>query len=107
VAGDGDLQNAWRLVRVAVERLYTLAYARATPEFEPETWRNLTAEDMWNKGVGNLVEKTAPGSGNRLKEILLSTVAGAHDVNATSETDLIDAVKFLKGLLSPLRLGAG
>lgn len=107
VAGDGDLQNAWRLVRVAVERLYTLAYARATPDFEPETWRNLTAEDMWNKGVGDLIEKTTPGLGKRLKEILLSTVAGAHDVNATSETDLVDAVKFLKGLLSPLRLGAG
>lgn len=107
VAGDGDLQNAWRLVRVAVERLYTLAYARATPGFEPETWRNLTAEDMWNKGVGDLVENAAPGAGKRLKEILLSTVAGAHDVTATSETDLMDAIKSLKGLLSPLRLGAG
>lgn len=107
IAGEGDLQNAWRLVRVAVERLYTLAYTRAIPGFEAEKWRGLTAEDMWNKGVSEVIEKAVPGSGKRLKEILTSTVAGAHDVAATSETDLRDATKFVRGLLSPLRLGDG
>jgi RecF/RecN/SMC N terminal domain len=106
-AAEGDLQNAWRLVRVTVERLYTLAFARVTPDFEPDTWRSLTADDMWNKGASQVIEKAVPGAGKRLKEILSSTVAGAHDVTATSETDLVDAVKFLRGLLSPLRLGSG
>jgi hypothetical protein len=106
-AGDGDLQNAWRLVRMAMERLYTLAFARVTPDFEPDTWRGLTADDMWNKGADQVVEKAVPGAGKRLKEILSGTVAGAHDVTATSETDLMDAIKFLRGLLTPLRLGSG
>lgn len=106
-ADDSDLQGAWRLVRLAVERLYILAYARANFEFDPETWRNLTAEDMWNRGVAELVEKAAPGGGKRMKEILVFTVAGAHDVAATSESDLVDAIKFLKSLLVPMRLGAG
>jgi hypothetical protein len=90
-----------------VERLYTLAYARVKADFEPETWRSLTADDMWNKGVGTIVEKAVPGAGKRLKEILSSTVAGAHDVTATSETDLREATDFLRTLLTPLRLGAG
>lgn len=107
LAADGDLQNAWRLIRLGIERLYTLAYLRAHADFDPETWRNLTAEDMWNRGVAELVETVAKGSGKRLKEILSSTVAGAHDVSATSETDVVDAAKFLRGLLTPLRLGAG
>lgn len=107
IAADGDLQNGWRLVRVAIERLYTLIFAKANPDFDAETWRNMTADDMWNRGVGELIEKVVPGAGKRLKEILTSTLAGAHDKAATSETDLVDAAKYLRGLLSPLRLGAG
>lgn len=107
LAGEGDFQNAWRVVRVAIERLYTLAYARATPDFEPDTWRGLTADDMWNKGAGAVIEKAAPSAGKRLKEILSSTVAGAHDVTPTSETDLTEALKYLRSLLVPLRLGDG
>jgi hypothetical protein len=106
-ASEGELQEAWRFIRLAMERLYTLAYAKANPKFDPETWRNATAEDMWKKGVKEIVEKAVPGSAVRLGEIATATAAGAHDKAATSETDVADATKYLAGLLEPLRLGAG
>lgn len=106
-ASEGDLQGAWRLIRLAIERLYTLAYAKQNDGFDPETWRKMTAEDMWERGVGELIEKAVPGSSDRLREILTATAAGAHDKPATSETDVVDATKYLASLLDPLRLGAG
>ena len=107
LAEDGDLQGGWRLVRLAIERLYTLAYARANPSFDPESWRNLAAEDMWERGIAELVAKKAPDMSKRLKEILRATVAGAHDKAATSETELLDATKNLAVLLNSPRVGAG
>ncbi len=104
---EGDLTKAWYLVRIAVERLYTLVRARNDQDFDPETWRNMTAEDMWERGVGALVTSVVPEAPGRLKEILVSTTQGAHDKTATSETDLVDAVKYVASLLTPLRLGAG
>lgn len=106
-AQDGDLQKAWRLVRLAVERMYVLAFDRGNEDFNPESWRGLTAEDMWNKGVEGTITEKAPDMAARLQEILKLTVAGAHDKAATSETDLVDAVHDLRSLLGPLRLGAG
>jgi DNA repair exonuclease SbcCD ATPase subunit len=107
MAEDGDLPAGWRLVRLATERMYTLAKAREDDKFDPESWRNLTAEDMWEKGVGDIVARRAPDAGKRLKEILRATAIGAHDKAATSETELVDATRDLAALLSPLRLGAG
>lgn len=106
-AQDGNLQGAWRLIRLAMERMYTLVKANGDESFDPQSWRNLTAEDMWNRGVADLVEESAPGHGRRLKEILVGTVAGTHDKPATSETDVVAAVRDLRSLLAPLRLGSG
>ena len=94
-------------MRLAVERMYTLTFDRAYDDFNCESWRGLTAEDMWNRGVEEIVIEKAPDMSERLREILRLTVAGAHDKAATSETDLVDAVNDLRGLLDPLRLGAG
>ena len=106
-ADEGELQEAWRFVRLALERLYVLAYMRAMPDFDPEKWAGMAAEDMWNQGAGKVIREAAPDSGPELKRILGMTVAGAHDKAATSETDLKDAVKYITALLQPLRVGAG
>lgn len=106
-ASDGDLEGAWRLVRLAVERLYVLAYFKHTPGFDPEKWANMSAEDMWNQGADKVFEKAVPGCSRELKSILTMTVAGAHDKAATSETDLQNAVRYINTLLAPLRIGAG
>jgi DNA repair exonuclease SbcCD ATPase subunit len=104
---DGDLKSAWRFVRLAIERMYTLTRKRTDETFDPETWRNASAEDMWNQGAGALIEGTVQGSGKRLKKILELAVSGAHDKAATSQTDLNDAIQYLRMLLTPLRIGNG
>ena len=107
LAEDGDLAGAWRLVRIAMERMYTLAKAREDSGFNLESWHSLSAEDMWNRGVAEIVAQRAPSTAKRLKEILDATTAGAHDKVATSETELVQATKDLAALLNPLRLGPG
>ena len=107
LASDGDLQGSWRLVRLAVERLYTLAYLRSDAEFDPAKWASMSAEDMWNQGAGAVCEQAVPGCTKELKAVLDMSAAGAHDKAATSETDVQNAVKYLRTLLSPLRVGAG
>jgi hypothetical protein len=106
-AKEGDLSNAWRFIRLAIERLYTLAYASQNPNFDPDTWKDLTGESMWNQGAGQVIEKAVPGSTRRFKEILAATVAGAHDKAAGSETDLVEAAKYIGSILAPLRLSGG
>lgn len=107
MAEEGQLQNAWRFVRIAMERLYLLTHAKANPGTPMEGWRNLTAEDMWNKGAGAVISAHEKDAGRRLKEILSLTVAGAHDKAATSETDLLNSVQYIRSLLAPLRIGSG
>jgi len=102
---DGKLEDGWRLVRLSIERLYTLVKVGADASFDPDSWRNTTAEDMWNRGVGEVIEGAVPGSGDRLKEILAFAATGAHDKTATSQTDLNDAIGYLRSLLAPLRVG--
>ena len=106
-AEDGNLADAWILVRRALERMYLLVKVKADASFRSAMWRNHTAESMWNEGVGELIGEQVPGSAKRLKEILDYTVLGAHDKTATSETDLKAAVRDLRALLNPLRLGGG
>jgi hypothetical protein len=106
-ASDGELQEAWRLVRLALERLYTLTVLRNTPEFDPEKWANMAADDMWNQGAGQIIEIAVSGSGAKLKQILDLTASGAHDKAASSETDVHAAISYINTLLAPLRVGAG
>lgn len=107
LAEDGELQRAWRMVRLAMERMFLLVKVTSNDSFKPESWCNHAAEAMWNEGVDQIIEEAAPGNSRRLKEILASTAAGAHDKPATSETDLTAAIRDLRALLDPLRLGAG
>jgi hypothetical protein len=77
------------------------------PDFTPDDWRNATAEDMWEKGAGNVITTRVPDSAARLKDILRLSAKGAHDVSAVSATDLMRAVEYIRGLLVPLRVGSG
>lgn len=104
-AEDGDLKGAWYLIRVAVERLYTLVKIRSDKEFKPESWKSTTAEDMWNQGVGGVIEATVPGSGRELKRILAETAAGAHDKAPRGLADVVSSCRYLRALLNPLRVG--
>jgi len=68
---DGNLAEAWKLVRLALERLYTVVYAKyGPPGFNPNSWRDQAAEYMWDSGAGTIIEPKAPGSGTKLKDIL-------------------------------------
>lgn len=104
---DGHFSEAWNRIRLAVERLYTVAMRAADPKFDPDSWRSLTAEAMWNAGAGEVITKAIDGSAPRLKQILDQSAKGAHDSAATSATEIITAIKYLKSCLTPLRVGAG
>ncbi|HUQ98576.1 MAG TPA: AAA family ATPase [Gemmatimonadaceae bacterium] len=106
-ADEGELDEAWVRVRLALERLYVLAYKVSHPEFDTRTWRKQTAEYMWDNGSGLAVENIVPGSGTRLRQILTMSAAGAHDSSARGVTDLKEATKFIRSLLTPLRIGDG
>lgn len=86
---EGKKAEAWRLVRLALERLYLVAYIRYGPsDFDPIRWCDQTAGYMWDSGTGQIIEQKVPCSGKRLKEILDMTASGAHDKSARGETDL-------------------
>jgi wobble nucleotide-excising tRNase len=109
-ADDGNLDEAWKSVRLAIERLYTVVYMKYGPQrFNPLSWIDQTAEYMWDdgtgKGVGVIIEQKIPGTGKRLKEILGMTVAGAHDKAPNGLTDLRNATRDLRDLLSKLQIG--
>jgi hypothetical protein len=55
--------------------------------------------------VGVIIEQKIPGTGKRLKEILGMTVAGAHDKAPNGLTDLRNATRDLRDLLSKLQIG--
>jgi hypothetical protein len=104
-ADEGNYEEAWRLIRLALERMYTLVKAASEPSFEPMSWKDQTLEYMWEDGgVGVLIEAAVPGSRNELKDICRQTAGGAHDKKATGDTDVIKACKFIRSLFTPLRL---
>jgi hypothetical protein len=107
LADEGRFQDAWKTIRLALERLYVLAHTASTPGFDPRTWRNQTAEFMWENGAGDAIQRAVPECGMRLRNILTFTAAGAHDASPRGLTDIRDATAFLKSLLTPLRLGSG
>jgi len=105
---NGELSEAWKWIRLSLERLYTLVYAKYGPDdFKPLSWLDQTAEYMWDSGAGEIIEKKVPGSGARLREILDMTVAGAHDKSPKGFTDLTNAIRDIRSLLGTLRIGAG
>ena len=102
----GKLPEAWRILRLAIERLYTVVNAKYGPsDFNPDSWVDQAAEYMWNSGAGAVIMGKVPGSEHRLKEILDMTAAGGHDKAARGETDVRESIAYLRGLLSTLRVG--
>jgi hypothetical protein len=107
---DGNLDDAWLIVRYAMERLYTVTYLKYGPlTFNPFSWTDQTAEYMWNDGNGNgagtIINQLVPGREKRLKEILKMTAAGAHDKSPNGFTDLMKAIEDLRGLMPALHIG--
>ena len=103
---NGNRAEAWRLIRLAVERLYTVVYLKYGPaNFNPDRWRRQTAEYMWDQGVGAIVDNRLTESGDRFKEILNMTAGGAHDTEPRGETDLRNSLTFLRAALKDLRVG--
>ena len=103
---DGDLSRAWYWIRIAIERLYTVAQIKHGPEnFDPRSWTDPSADYMWVNGVRKIFSQFAPGSETRLKEILGFTAGGAHDRQVQGYTDLANAIKFVKPLPNKLRVG--
>jgi AAA domain-containing protein len=107
LAEEGQLAEAWTRIRLAIERLYTVAMKAADSKFNPDSWRNAAAEDMWDKGAGAVISKGVPGSPAKLKQILAASAKGAHDASVSSVTEIMEAAKYLRTLLGPLRVGAG
>lgn len=103
---EGNLPEAWRFLRLAIERLYTVVNAKYGPsDFNPDSWVDQTAEYMWNSGAGAVIMEKVPGSQRRLKEIFDMTVAGGHDKPARGETDVRGSIDYLRELLSTLKVG--
>ncbi len=107
LADEGKLSEAWKILRLALERLYLLAYATAHRDFDTRSWRTQTAEFMWDNGAGAVLERAVPDSGRRLRDILSLTAAGAHDKPSRGLTDVMASIDFVKSLLDPLRVGDG
>ena len=44
---EGYLDEAWRYIRLAIERLYLISYVKyGKSSFKPESWQHQTAESM-------------------------------------------------------------
>ena len=105
-ANEGLFDEAWTCIRLAIERLYTITYWKHGPsKSDPASWQNLTAEDMWQKGAGQVILSMLPDSNMRFKEILDMTAAGSHDKAARGETEIRKSLKFLRQALQKLRVG--
>ncbi len=102
----GRFREAWNFIRLAIERLYTISYAKYGPaSFKPESWQHQTAEYMWNSGAGDVILTKLPDSESRLKDILDMTASGAHDRQSRGETDIRDSLTFLRHVLNELKVG--
>ena len=103
---DGNRAEAWRLIRLAVERLYTVLRIKyGSSAFNPESWQHQTAEYMWDQGVGTIVSNRLPDSADRFKEILDMTAGGAHDTEPQGETELRNSIAFLRSARNDLKVG--
>lgn len=103
---DGRFKDAWGKVRLAIERLYLVAYIAHGPKsFHPRSWADQTAEYMWGEGVSGVIRNNSPEDETRLKEILDLAASGAHDKADEGETVLRRAISDIRPLLSKLRIG--
>jgi hypothetical protein len=102
---EGHLAQAWIMVRWALERIYLLTQLKFGPaKFDPRSWQDQTAEYMWTSGVDKIIEGKIPGSGRELRDILARTASGGHDKPTEGETDLRNAVKYMRNVVGKLGL---
>lgn len=102
----GEKDSSWVNIRCAIERQFTLAYIKYGPQnFEPATWENISAQDMWKKGARDVVLEIVPDCEKRLKDILEMTADGAHVTAAYGRNEIKRSIKFLKKLNFDLRAG--
>ena len=105
---EGRFDDAWKPVRLAIERLYLVSQIHHGPSrFKPDSWAHQTAEYRWNSGARKVIESFVPDAGIRLKEILSLAAAGSHDDSVRGETDLRRSILFLNELLCELGVGDG
>ena len=105
-AEEGKLGDAWRYIRRAVERLYLVSVHKYSGgEFDPTKWAHQTAEYMWNEGAKSVFDTHAPGSSQRLKEILDMSSSASHDAYTSGVTDVVDSCRFLREMLRKMRVG--
>ena len=106
LAKEGKNNESWILVRLAIERLYTVTKIKyGSSDFDPDSWKNQTAEYMWGDGgVGAIITKMDTEAGKRLREILTMTSGGAHDKEAPGLTELKKATKYLRYIGAELKV---
>ena len=103
---NGRLDEAWQRIRLAIERLYLVSYDKyGGDDFNPASWADQTAGYMWDHGAGDVILARVPDAELHLKEIVKLTVGGTHDVAARGETDLRNAIGYLRSMLGKLRIG--
>lgn len=94
---DGEREEAWRQVRLSIERLYLLIQLKDGPsKFDSSSWRNHTADAMWNESVGQIVKAKDADIAAKLHQALTLSVAGAHDASARGVTDLETALETIR-----------
>ena len=105
---DGKVDDAWKPVRLAIERLYLVSCLKHRPgQIDPDSWARQGAEYRWNSGARDVIEGIVPGAGLRLKEILDLSSPGSHDAPTRGETDLRRSIAYVRSLLDALRIGGG
>jgi hypothetical protein len=104
---EGNYDEAWRFVRLAVERLYVLVKIGSDPTFDHRSWKDQTATHMWGQGVAAVILARDSEAGTRLKRILEFAAGGVHDKPSRGATDLKTSITYLTELLTKLRLGSG
>ena len=103
---EGDYESSWTNIRLSIERIYTLSYKKyGPPNFDPATWQNHTAGDMWNKGAREAIVELRPDCGKDLKEIIDMTAAGSHDKAPLGETEIRRSLAFLRKLSHDMKIG--
>ena len=106
LAKEGKNNESWILVRLAIERLYTVTNIKYGPsDFDPDSWKDQTAGYMWGDGgIGAIITNMDTEAGKRLKEILTMASGGAHDKEAPGLTELMSATKCLRRLGAELKV---
>ncbi len=103
---DGEFDEAWKFIRLAIERLYlATCLTHGGDDFDPLSFTGQGAESMWNKGAGEIISKLIPDAPARLKDILDMAATGVHDASSSGETDLRLAISDIRSYLNPLRIG--